>query len=103
MLEIFLKWLIPFVCGAAVAGAVTYFKMRKAKDRAVENGVQCLLRCEIIRTHEKYSEQGWCPVHIKEALKREYSAYSALGGNDVAKEMYHELLEMPVKAKEQQR
>ncbi len=95
MTEIFIKWFIPFVCGGVITALATYIKLRKKKDTAVELGVQCLLRAEIIRSHEKYITQGFCPVHIKEAIKREYAAYSALGGNDVATELYHNILELP--------
>ncbi len=95
MIDILLKWAIPFVCGGVITALATYIKMRKKKDSAVELGVQCLLRAEIVRSHEKYTTQGYCPTHIKEALTREYTAYSALGGNDVASELYHQLLELP--------
>ncbi len=95
MIEIFIKWLIPFVCGGIITAFATYIKMRKKKDSAVELGVQCLLRAEIIRSHEKYTAQGYCPVHAKEAVKREYKAYGTLDGNDVATELYHNILKLP--------
>ena len=91
MIELVLKWAVPFVCGAAVSAAVSYF----AFVRALRAGVQCLLRAEIIRSHDKYVARGACPVHVKEALRREYKAYKALGGNDVATEMYKKLLSLP--------
>ena len=53
MLEIFIKWLIPALCGAVVTGCVTYAKMCKKRNSAIEDGVQCLLRAEIIRNHDK--------------------------------------------------
>lgn len=56
----------------------------------LENGVQSLLRLEIIRSHDKYMERQFCPVYAKESLSRAYRAYHALGGNDVATELYHE-------------
>lgn len=49
VLETFLKWLIPFLCGGAVSAIVAYF----AIFRAIRNGVQCLLRAEIIRNHDQ--------------------------------------------------
>ena len=50
---IILKWLIPAVCGGVLTWAVTYIKLRKKRDSALESGVQCLLRAEIIRNHDK--------------------------------------------------
>lgn len=89
--ETFLRWLIPFLCGGAVSVVVTYFTVFKS----VRNGLQCLLRAEIIRSHEKYMDKGFCPIYARESLRREYSAYHALGGNDVATALYKEVLTLP--------
>lgn len=91
MKEIFIEWLIPFLCGGAVAFSGTAF----LKMKAVKNGLQCLLRAEIIRSNEKYHEKRFCPVYAKEALTRAYAAYHALGGNDVATKLYEETLDLP--------
>lgn len=93
--EIVLKWAIPFLCGGAVTGCITYIKMHKQRETALENGVQCLLRAEIIRNHDKYMEKRHCPIYAKEALRRAYTAYHALGGNDVATRLYDETMELP--------
>lgn len=92
MLELILKWLVPFLCGAAVsfAGAMII------RLKAIKNGLQCLLRAEIIRSYDKYSERGKMPLYAKEATTRAYKAYHALGGNDVATELYHEMIELPI-------
>ena len=55
-------------------------------------GVQCLLRAEIIRNHDKYMDMGYCPIYAKEALKRAYHAYHELHGNDVATGLYNEVM-----------
>ena len=91
MKELILKWLVPFLCGAAVAFAGAMF----VKLKAVKNGLQCLLRAEIIRSHEKYNEKEFCPIYAKDALTRAYAAYHALGGNDVATRLYEETLQLP--------
>lgn len=62
----------------------------------LKEGLQALLRAEIIRSHEKYSAKGYCPVYAKEALTRCYRAYHNLGGNDVATELYEQLMDLPV-------
>lgn len=91
MWELILKWLIPFLCGAAVTFAGTML----IRLKALKNGLQCLLRTEIINQYDKWHERGYCPIYAKEALTRAYKAYHALGGNDVATELYHELMELP--------
>jgi hypothetical protein len=98
MNEIWLKvlnWLIPAICSGVVSGVAVWFKMRKKKDSAVADGVQCLLRAEIIRNHDKYVERAFCPIYAKEALRRAYKAYHTLGGNDVATALYNEVLALP--------
>ena len=86
-----LNWLIPFLCG----GAVSFIGAMFIKLKAIKNGIQCLLRAEIIRCHDKYMERAYCPIYAKEALTRAYKAYHALKGNDVATELYEELIHLP--------
>ena len=67
---------------------------QSARISKLEDGLQALLRIEII--HDKYMERKYCPVYAKESLSRAYNAYHALGGNDVATELYHQVIELPV-------
>lgn len=66
----------------------------KAKNDAIAEGVQSLLRESIVNSFSKYSERGYCPIYAKESLKSAYSAYHRLGGNDVATELYTKMLRM---------
>lgn len=91
MWDLILKWAVPFICGACVTFVCTLF----VRMRAIRAGLQCLLRAEIIRTYDKATDKGFCPLYSKEAITRAYKAYHALGGNDVATELYHETMEMP--------
>ena len=91
ILETIVKWFIPFIFGAGVSALVAHFK----KKSALEDGVQCLLRAEIIKAHDKYTERGYCPIQMKEALSKEYQAYHNLGGNDVATNLYNEIMRLP--------
>lgn len=93
--EKILGWAVPFALGGIISALTTYAKMRRKKDKALEDGVQCLLRAEIISYHERYTAQKSCPVYAKEALRRIYSAYHALGGNDVATSLYEKILNLP--------
>lgn len=99
ILDLVLKWLVPFVLTTIASGAIAYSKgtHKRASDRekAIEEGVQSLLRAEIIRAHDKYMAQGYCPVYAKEALRRAYEAYHTLGGNDVATKLYEDVMKLP--------
>lgn len=90
-----ISWAIPVLCGGALGAltaCITFIV-------AIKNGVQCLLRAEIIRDHEKYMARGSCPIYARESLRREYSAYHKLGGNDVATHLYNEILDLPTDGK----
>ena len=87
-MTIFLNWLIPAVCGGIVSFAVSLICKNKKQSDATKKGLQALLRAEIIRSYEKYEDRGYCPLYAKEALNKEYEAYHALGGNDVATNLY---------------
>jgi hypothetical protein len=93
ILEIVLRWLIPATLGGITSGVMVWAKMRKKRDSAIADGVQCLLREKIIEKHSKYVEdKHYCPVYAKESLRMAYKAYHALGGNDVATSLYNEVM-----------
>ena len=56
--------------------------------------LQALLREAIVSSYNKYSDKGFMPIYAKESLKKAYKAYAALGGNDVASELYNKMLKM---------
>lgn len=100
--QIFLQWLIPFICGALASVGTAFITLRKKerkREKAVENGVQCLLRAEIIRQYEKWEDRGYCPIYAQEALRIGYAAYHQLGGNDVATELYKKVMALPTDEK----
>lgn len=98
LLEKIIGWAVPFLCGGIASGCITYLRMRGQRADAVESGVQCLLRAEIIRSHDKYIARKFCPIYAKEALKVAYQAYHALGGNDVATALYEEVMHLSTDA-----
>ena len=65
------------------------------KNKAVQEGVQALLRDRIIWSYNHYQDRGYCPIYAKENVKRMYDAYHGLGGNDVATSLKDKLIDMP--------
>ncbi|MCM1245973.1 MAG: hypothetical protein NC293_10065 [Roseburia sp.] len=65
------------------------------KNDAIAEGVQSLLRENIVQNYNKYQDREHCPIYAKESIKRMYEAYHKLGGNDVATKLYNTLLDMP--------
>lgn len=75
-------------------------KAEQVKNTAIAEGVQSLLRESIVSNFNRYSEKGFCPIYAKESIKKVYSAYHNLGGNDVATELYNKMLKMPEERRE---
>lgn len=91
LVEKVIDWLVPFLLGTVAGGITLWF----AGFKALREGVQCLLRAEIIRQNEKWMKAHYCPVYAKQALSRGYKAYHGLGGNDVATSLYEETMDLP--------
>lgn len=92
------EWLFT-VCLAALGFAwrsvMKRLKVEHEKNEAIAEGVQSLLRESIVGNYNRYHDKGFCPIYAKESVKKVYHAYSDLGGNDVATDLYKKLLEMP--------
>jgi hypothetical protein len=86
---------ISTTVGVIITSVVGNFRNNKTKNAAIQNGLQSLLRAEIIRQHEKYTERGFCPIYAKDALRREYESYHLLGGNGVITDLYNDLISLP--------
>lgn len=101
------NWVIWLFCGlSALLGYILKQVKRELREerenrRAIGSGVEALLRESIVANYNKYTERDYCPIYAKESVKRMYVAYHALGGNDVATELYEHLLEMPTEKKEE--
>lgn len=102
MIERILNWAVPLVCGSVLSACATWWRMKQQRVTALEDrvaksaeGVQCLLRGEILRNYKEYSRKGYCPNYAKEAENRAYNAYHALGGNDIATDKHDYIMALP--------
>lgn len=83
------------VINIIVTSIITRKKKLSEREKNIENGLQSLLRAEIIRSHEKYMDREYCPVYAREALTRIYESYHALGGNGTMTELYKQVMALP--------
>lgn len=67
---------------------------QKKHEDAISTGLVALMRNSIVTNYNRCADKGYCPIYQKEAVRRIYSAYHALGGDDVATGLYHKLLDM---------
>ena len=92
-----IEWLfavITAIVGFGYKSLSARMKEEKARNEAIAEGVQSLLRESIVGNYNKYSDKGFCPIYAKESIKKVYEAYHDLGGNDVATSLYKKILEM---------
>ncbi len=65
------------------------------REKALADGVQVLLRNQLIEYHDKYTEKKFCPIYAKESARRAYEAYHELGGNGVITKLYDDIMALP--------
>ena len=97
-------WLFAVLAAALGIGyrsVSARLKKEQARNAAIADGVQALLRDSIVSNYNKYLDKGFCPIYAKESIKRVYAAYHALGGNDVAQKLYEKILVMDEEPKEE--
>ena len=94
---IILKYIIPASLGGLVGFLSTKLKSRKKKDIAIEEGVQALLRNELIRRYREYKTKGEMTILDRENIEAMFKQYKNLGGNGTVKELMDELLDVPTK------
>lgn len=110
MWEFIAKYWLEVVFGAIVAGlSAAYaqlskkFKAERAKNLAIENGLRGILRIQILDTYDKCVADGKkISVSRKDAIGSVYRSYVALcesheDVDDTVKQLYEELVQMPIK------
>ncbi len=85
---------VSFFLGGALAYLAARWKGLLKREKALQNGLQSLLRNTIIEYHDKYTERGYCPIYAKDALRRIYDAYHDLGGNGVITKLYEDVMKL---------
>lgn len=65
------------------------------KIRATNNGLQCILRQQLIDQHDKWTTRGYCPIWARDVWAKAYRAYHDLGGNSVVDDMDKDIWALP--------
>lgn len=103
MIEVILgyaaKWWLEWLFGLVAAAFICYARSVKRKQSAFEVGLQALLRAELIKSYDKYSERGAITLHGLEGVNLIYASYHALGGNGTITTLVETMRELPVQMK----
>ena len=98
MIDFIVKYWIEFLFGLIISGMGVMAKLmynQHLKNKAIDKGVEALLRNGIVQTYNKWSERGYCPIYARENATRMYEPYHILGGNDVATDLIEDLKGLP--------
>ena len=72
-------------------------KENRERQKAVEAGLQALLRNELIRRYREYEIKGEISILDKENMEHMFKEYENLGGNGTVAQMYKDMLNLPIK------
>ena len=97
IISIALSYLIPALLGAGIGFLSSKLKRNKAKEKAIEEGVQALLRNELVREYREYKAKGKLSILDKDNIEAMFKQYKNLGGNGTVKHLVEEILELPTK------
>lgn len=92
--------IITIVTSSGIIGIFTKAMLNKLKkveqrNKALELGVQALLRAEMIEQYEKYRERMHCPIYAKENFENMWLQYESLGANGVMSEIHGKFMSLP--------
>lgn len=100
MIEFIIKYWLE-IAFTLVVSAISYIFKRIAglykKQKAIEQGVQALLRNELINKYREFETKGEMSILDKENIEHMFNEYKNLGGNGTIASMYEEMLELPTK------
>ena len=88
-------WIVSVVgvLGAALSYILTHI-------RALQSGVQALLRAEMIDMYNHYKEKGHAPIYARENFDNLWQQYHALGANGVMDDIKKRFMALPTDAED---
>lgn len=88
--------LVSLAVAAVFGGVATWcsasIRHMRAEQAALRDGMQCILRSELVEMHHKYVVEGQpCDYDEKTRAEETYHAYHALGGNGVGTKLWTDI------------
>ena len=89
------QWVTLLGIPALVTAAI---KFLWTQIKGVRNGVQALLRAQMIDDYNRYAEKGWAPIYARENFENCWKQYHALGANGVMDNLREKFLQLPTES-----
>ena len=83
------------ILGIGTRTIISRLHHQEKQQKALELGVQALLRDRMLHNYNKYIEGGYAPIYAKENFENMYQQYRSLGGNGVMTQLHAEFMELP--------
>ena len=83
-------WIVSFV--SCILGLGTYIFLH---IRALQRGVQALLRAQMITYYNHYREKGYAPIYARESFESCWIQYERLGKNGVMQDIRTKFMALP--------
>lgn len=92
--------IITIITSSGIIGILTKtllgrLKKVEQRNKALELGVQALLRAEMIEQYEKYKDRHHCPIYAKENFENMWLQYESLGANGVMTDIHNKFMSLP--------
>ena len=84
-------WILSF---ATVVGGLVVYVYNRIK--ALQMGVQALLRAQMITYYYQYKHEGSTPLHVRESFDNCWKQYEKLGANGVMEDIYNKFMALPI-------
>lgn len=89
------------IIGITTGVIIARIKKKLDDNKALQTGMQALLRHELYELHHQYCEKlGYAPVSVKEDFENMYTQYHNLGQNGVMDGIREEFQKLPTQKKD---
>ena len=87
------------ILGIGTRSILNRMQKQDARQKALEYGVQALLRDRMLHCYNKYIDAGSAPIYAKENYENMNQQYHELGGNGVMTHLHEEFMALPTEEK----
>jgi len=96
--DFIIKYWVQILFGfitTAVGVAFKYISKLRKRSKALETGVQALLRDRIISSCNYYFDKGYCPLYARDNIDSMFAGYETLKGNGNIHELVERVKSLP--------
>lgn len=83
-------WLVSFL---TILGGILAYVYKHI--RALQRGVQALLRAQMVDSYQHYHNRGFAPLYARENFENLWRNYEALGANGVFSDIHNKFMALP--------